>query len=271
MDEIKLKVTDTVKHFRTVPQTAEIKHYTDEQKLKIGKAAKDFETLLTSMMIKSMKESGGGGLFGEEGLGGEYFDSIFENAIAEKMSGGNGMGVAELLYRKITGEEYKNISTMKNMPEVEQIKVKITDRHAPPLEPSRQSVSRLSRFENIINEASEKFGVDKNIIKSVILTESAGNEKAVSTAKAKGLMQLIDSTAKDMGVNNVWDPKENIFGGTKYLSQMLKDHNGDLKLALASYNAGPGNVEKYKGVPPFEETQNYVVRVMGYLKHFEGM
>jgi len=83
-------------------------------------------------------------------------------------------------------------------------------------------------------------------------------------------MQLIDSTASNMGVKNVWDPKENIFGGTKYLSQMLRKYNGNVNLALASYNAGPVNVQKYGGVPPFEETQNYIKRVIGYFNHLNG-
>ncbi|MEW6653804.1 MAG: lytic transglycosylase domain-containing protein, partial [Bacteroidota bacterium] len=100
-------------------------------------------------------------------------------------------------------------------------------------------------------------------------TESAANNKAVSRAKAKGLMQLIDSTASDMGVRNVFNPRENILGGTKYFAQMLRQYSGDVKLALAAYNAGPQNVAKYKGVPPFEETKNYINKVLGYLDHFK--
>jgi soluble lytic murein transglycosylase-like protein len=137
----------------------------------------------------------------------------------------------------------------------------------PLIEPSNSSLKRLNKFDEIIENAAIHYGVDKNLIKSVILTESAGNEKAISSAKAKGLMQLMDATAKDLGVNNVWDPKENIMGGTKYLAEMLRQYNGDLKLALAGYNAGPGNVQKYNGIPPFEETKNYITRVIGYMNH----
>ena len=144
------------------------------------------------------------------------------------------------------------------------------DKDVPKLSPSVNALNRLDQYEDYINEASSKFGVDSNIIKSVILTESAANANAVSGAKAKGLMQLIDSTAADMGVKNSFDPKDNILGGTKYLAQMLKQYDGNLKLSLAAYNAGPNNVDKYKGVPPFEETQNYINRVFGYLKHLDG-
>ena len=81
-------------------------------------------------------------------------------------------------------------------------------------------------------------------------------------------MQLIDSTRSDMGVRNVFNPRENILGGTKYFAQMLRQYSGDVKLALAAYNAGPSNVEKYNGVPPFDETKNYINKVLGYFNHF---
>ena len=83
-------------------------------------------------------------------------------------------------------------------------------------------------------------------------------------------MQLMDSTAVELGVENSYDPKQNIFGGAKYLSEMLRQYNGDLELSLAAYNAGPGAVNKHNGVPPFEETKNYISRIKGYLNYFNG-
>ena len=119
----------------------------------------------------------------------------------------------------------------------------------------------LSRFGKIIDEAAGETRLDSALIASVIRAESAGDPKAVSKAGAKGLMPLIDTTAADLGVTDVYDPTENIRAGSRYLRRML-DRFGDLKLALAAYNAGPGNVDKYGGIPPFKETQAYVDRVM---------
>ncbi|MDP3684156.1 MAG: lytic transglycosylase domain-containing protein, partial [Ignavibacteria bacterium] len=149
------------------------------------------------------------------------------------------------------------------------VELKNIDKGSTGIVPSKQSMERLEQFDEHIEEAAKRYGVDKGLIKSVIIAESAGNAKAVSPAKAKGLMQLIDSTATSMGVQNVWDPRQNIMGGTKYLSEMLRQYNGDVKLALAGYNAGPANVEKYNGVPPFEETKTYITRVLGYLNHLK--
>jgi soluble lytic murein transglycosylase-like protein len=128
----------------------------------------------------------------------------------------------------------------------------------------------LNYFDNIINKASSEFGVDEKILKSVILAESAANPRAVSPVGAKGLMQLMDATAGELGVENSFDPQQNIMGGAKYLSKMLRQYDGDLELSLAAYNAGPGAVNKHNGVPPFEETKNYISRIKGYLNYFNG-
>lgn len=116
-------------------------------------------------------------------------------------------------------------------------------------------------LEPIIQEAAALHGVDADLVKAVIQTESRFDPRAQSGAGARGLMQLMPRTAKAVGIEDPFNPRQNIFGGVKYLSQMLERYNGNTALALAAYNAGPGNVRRYRGVPPFRETRGYVSKI----------
>lgn len=116
-------------------------------------------------------------------------------------------------------------------------------------------------------KAAEKYDIDVKLLKSVAYAESNFNPKCESHAGAMGVMQLMPKTAKGMGVEDAFDAEQNIMGGARYLSIQLERFDGDVSLALAAYNAGPGNVRKYGGIPPFEETQNYVKKV---LKNYQG-
>lgn len=127
----------------------------------------------------------------------------------------------------------------------------------------------LETYGPTIEEASRKYAVDSTLIYSVIMTESGGDPQAVSPKGAKGLMQLMDATAEQLGVADSLNPQQNIDGGAKYLRRLLDKYDGDLKRTLAAYNAGPGAVDKHKGVPPYAETRRYVDKVMGHLSRMQ--
>jgi len=132
---------------------------------------------------------------------------------------------------------------------------------------STSTVSADGDWSDLINQAAQRFNVPAKLIHSVIQQESSFNPQAVSQAGAAGLMQLMPGTAKFLGVDDRFDPVQNVMGGAKYLRQMLDQFDDRMDLALAAYNAGPGNVKKYGGIPPFQETQNYVKKI---LNTFQG-
>ena len=123
------------------------------------------------------------------------------------------------------------------------------------------STASSDDYEPLIQKYAAQNSLEPSLVKAVIQTESGGNPHSVSNAGAMGLMQLMPANIKEAGITDPFDPEQNTAAGTKQLSGLLSQYHGDLDLALAGYNAGPGNVRKYGGVPPFTETQNYIQRV----------
>jgi membrane-bound lytic murein transglycosylase B len=124
-----------------------------------------------------------------------------------------------------------------------------------------------TKFDQLIDEAAKHFDVDAGLVSAVIKAESDYNPREISNKGARGLMQLMPSTAQRFGVTNSFDPVANVYGGTRYLRWLLQTFDNNADLAVAAYNAGEGNVWKYNGVPPFRETLTYIKRIA---KHFAG-
>jgi Rod binding domain-containing protein len=271
----------------------------EKGKVKLQRAVQEFEALMLSTMLKSMRSGiPKSDMFGES-YGGDMLEGMFDIELSRHMSRNSPLGMGEMLYKEITGEELPRtilpggtgvapktgppalpaatsvipaVSPAANTPNAAPELV----RAASPVQPTESVPAvpdtirrRVDTLGPIVREAAERHGVNENLLKAVIAAESAGQTDARSSKNAKGVMQLIDTTAAMMGVHNVWDPSENINGGAKYLGQMIDRFKGDIQRAVASYNAGPGAVEKHGGVPPYRETQTYVTKVMDYLRYFE--
>ncbi len=137
--------------------------------------------------------------------------------------------------------------------------------------PSDSNPERFTRYDEHIRQASALYQIPVELVRAVIKVESDYDPRAVSVAGARGLMQIMPGTAERMQVRDVYDPRENIFGGVRYLRILANMFNGDLQLTISGYNAGEGAVVRYGGIPPYEETRQYVARVLTYYQRYRTM
>jgi Rod binding domain-containing protein len=297
MSDLTLKAPPQVLPQTDLERLSNAKADTPEaEKAKLRKASKQFESFFMYYMLKTMRETvsetslAGGSPF-SGGMGKDVFTQMFDMEISKSMVKGNSGSISDLLYKSLertietTSEKATPVegapiplNTLKESAPTEleprKIELKREADNKPDIQPLtpdfisigqrphiRQAQSIREQYGMLIDAAAKENDLDSSLIQSVIEIESAGNSRAQSSAGAKGLMQLMDSTAADLGVQDVFDPAENIRAGSQYLRSQL-DKFGDLKLALAAYNAGPGNVAKHGGIPPFRETERYVAQVL---------
>lgn len=140
-----------------------------------------------------------------------------------------------------------------------------------PIFPKDTSPERYTRFDIHIHQAATLYQIPEALVRAVIKVESDFDPRAVSRANARGLMQMIPPTAERMLVTDIFDPRQNIFGGVRYLRILANTFNGNLELTIAAYNAGENAVMRHGGIPPYEETQGYVVKVLSYYRHFRAL
>ena len=267
---------------------------------KARKVAQDFEAFFVNHLLNEMDKNINSNGFGINSTGTKIFKSMYMEKISDTIASKSDFGIEKLIYEKIKGKDNNDLSNAQKSikdninssvklnslfssysgKSSENIKQNFEDIYisSPKAIKAREIISsknsiyssenKMDFINKIADEASQKYGIDKSLILAIIKTESNFDHKAKSPVGAKGLMQLMDPTAKELGVKNVWSIRENIMGGTKYYSQLEKSL-GDKKLALAAYNAGIGNVRKYGGVPPFKETQNYIGKVIAIEKEYK--
>jgi soluble lytic murein transglycosylase-like protein len=235
----------------------------EEEDRRLRRVAQDFETIFLSYMMKTMRETVPESGLMESNLDREFFTGMFDEEVSKRAAQGRGVGLAEMIYRQLSGQSgLPDVSGVRLPPFLPPVPPPLSAQPSGASAPGQTALERVEHYRDLIDRAAEHYGVDARLIRSVMLHESGGRNEVRSSKGAKGLMQLMDPTARDMGVQDVYDPAQNIMGGTRYLRYLLDRHDGNLELALASYNAGPGAVDRFGGVPPFKETRQYVNRVM---------
>jgi soluble lytic murein transglycosylase-like protein len=142
---------------------------------------------------------------------------------------------------------------------------------APIVAPSDHDPARFTRYDEWIRQAATLYQIPEQLVRAVIKVESDYDPRAISVSGARGLMQLMPDTAERMQVRDIDDPRENIFGGVRLLRILANAFNGDLSLTVAAYNAGPDAVMRYSGIPPFEQTRNYVVKVTSFYRRYRSI
>jgi soluble lytic murein transglycosylase-like protein len=276
-----------------------MKESLDTKKHRLRKATREFESFFVLHMLKAMRKTIPKSEMLNGGLGQDIYTGMFDEELARKVAGSSPNSLSEMLYKSLEkhleAEEPNSVGNQKANGEVStaidnigrqeinkfnrpdsistsreinnrEVKINSDTEEALVYHPARITPDPvLSKYGSTIDKASREFKIDSKLIYSVIMAESGGKADAVSSKGARGLMQLVDSTAADMGVADSLNPHQNIIGGTKYLRILLDRYNGNLRLALAAYNAGPGTVSKYNGVPPYPETRQYIEDVLGRL------
>lgn len=272
---------------------------------KLEQAAREFERLLVEQMLTAMQESLDEGLFASKGAGADWYTSLFNQEVSREISSGEGLGVARTLLEQLrgaSGEEEggdldpgrllglgRGAGLQAGLASLDRaFELRRKEREGELLEPlstlSRRSElyraaraestvpassaadsPRTSEMKALVREVAAEVGVDARLALALVETESGFNPRARSPKGALGLAQLMPDTARGLGVHDPLDPRQNLKGGLTYLKRMLEKYQ-DRDLALAAYNAGPGAVDRHKGIPPYRETRAYVARIGNLLR-----